>query len=212
MTNTGGASIGGNFVSSFTTAAGVPAPTPGPGESTIFSNTTVPAYSDNPDTQAVELGVQFQTSESGFIIGIRFYKGASSSGTNVGNLWSSDGTLLATATFTDEAASGWQEVDFSQPVAIQAGTTFVASYFAPNGNYADDQNFFASGSTVNGPLTATAGVYDYNATSAFPTQTFLNSNYYVNVVFSQLTARFRRRLRRPALRRVRRSRFHSSRR
>ncbi len=187
VTDTGGASIGGNFVSSFTTASGTPAPTPGPGESTIFSNTTVPAYSDNPDTQAVELGVQFQTSESGFIVGIRFYKGASSSGTNVGNLWSSTGTLLATAMFTDETASGWQEVDFSQPVAIQAGTTFVASYFAPNGNYADDQNFFANGSTVNGPLTATAGVYDYNETSAFPTQTFLNSNYYVDVVFSQLT-------------------------
>ena len=92
--------------------------------------------------------------------------------------------MLATATFTDESASGWEQVDFSQPVAIQAGTTYIASYFTPNGNYADDLTFFAGGSFTNGPLTAIKGVYAYGEESAFPTQTYSNSNYYVDVVFS----------------------------
>ena len=39
-----------------------------------------------------------------------------------------DGTLLATGTFSNETASGWQELDFSSPVPVTAGTTYVASY------------------------------------------------------------------------------------
>ena len=38
------------------------------------------------------------------------------------HLWTADGTLLATATFTSETATGWQQVDLRQsPVAITAG-------------------------------------------------------------------------------------------
>ena len=117
--------------------------------------------------------------------GIRFYKGTGNVGTHIGNLWSSTGTQLATATFTGESATGWQQVSFSQPVQIQANTTFIASYFAPSGNYADDLNFFTSPFT-SGPLTATGSLYLYSASSGFPTQTFANSNYYVDLVFSPL--------------------------
>ena len=35
-----------------------------------------------------------------------------------------------------ESATGWQQVDFATPVAVTANTTYVASYFAPNGHYA----------------------------------------------------------------------------
>ena len=40
------------------------------------------------------------------------------------DLWSATGTLLATATFTNETASGWQQANFSNPVPITAGTTY----------------------------------------------------------------------------------------
>jgi hypothetical protein len=53
----------------------------------------------------------------------------------VGNLWSSTGTLLATATFTGETGSGWQQVNFATPVTISANTIYVASYHANNGHY-----------------------------------------------------------------------------
>ena len=145
----------------------------------------MPSYTDNPDSASVEVGVKFQVNVAGYVTGIRFYKGSDNVGTHLGNLWSSDGTLLATATFTAESASGWQQVNFSQPVLIQANTTLIASYFAPSGNYADDLNFFTSPFT-DGPLTATGSMYLYSATSGFPTQTFANSNYYVDLVFSPL--------------------------
>ncbi len=55
----------------------------------------------------------------------------------MGDLWTASGALLASATFTNETASGWQQVNFSTPVSITAGTTYVASYHTNTGNYAD---------------------------------------------------------------------------
>ncbi len=88
--------------------------------------------------------MKFTSSVAGFVTGVRFYKGAGNGGTHVGSLWTTGGTLLATATFTGESASGWQTVTFSSPVAVSAGTTYVASYFAPQGNYAFTANYFTS--------------------------------------------------------------------
>ena len=70
--------------------------------------------------------------------GIRFYKSAANSGTHMGNLWSITGTELATVTFSGETATGWQQVNFATPVAIQANTVYVASYFSPNGHYSGE--------------------------------------------------------------------------
>ena len=112
--------------------------------STIWPATTVPGVVDAGPDSAVELGVKFRSDSSGSITGIRFYKASTNTGTHVGNLWSSSGTLLATATFTNETASGWQQVNFSTPVAITANTVYVASYHTNVGHYSDDLNYFAS--------------------------------------------------------------------
>ena len=79
-----------------------------------------------------------QSDRHGYITGIRFYKASANTGTHIGNLWTSAGQLLASATFTNETASGWQQVNFSQPVPVTKNTTYVASYFAPNGHYSQD--------------------------------------------------------------------------
>jgi hypothetical protein len=104
-------------------------------------------------------------------------------------LWSSNGALLASATFTNESASGWQQVTFSSPVSIAANTTYIASYFT-GGHYASDQNYFSGHSVDNAPLHALAngvdggnGVYMYASSSAFPSNTYNSSNYWVDVVF-----------------------------
>ena len=81
------------------------------------------------------MGVKFQSSLAGYITGIRFYKGTGNTGTHIGNLWTTSGTLLESVTFSGETASGWQQATFATPVAITAGTTYVASYFAPMGHY-----------------------------------------------------------------------------
>ncbi len=150
---------------------------------TIFAASDVPANLNDPDRVELNLGVRFTSSLGGTITGIKFYKGANDVGTHTGSLWSSTGTLLATATFTNETASGWQTVTFSNPVAITAGTTYVASFHS-FGGYTSTSNYFATPKT-NGPLTATAGVYAYGSGNPFPTGTYANTNYWVDVVYSQ---------------------------
>jgi hypothetical protein len=127
---------------------------------------------------------------SGLVTGIRFYKGTGNTGTHIGNLWTSTGTLLARATFTNESATGWQEVNFALPVPITANTTYVASYFAPVGRYAATGGYFGSSGVDAPPLHALPssaggnGVYRYTSTTAFPNQSYNGNNYWVDVVFT----------------------------
>jgi hypothetical protein len=157
---------------------------------TIFSSTAQPAIVNSGDGASVELGVRFRADVAGTITGLRFYKGSANTGVHVGSLWSSNGTLLAQATFSGETASGWQQVTFASPVTVAAGTTYVASYHAPNGNYSVNLNGLQS-EIANPPLRALQngadggnGVYLYGPNPAFPTQTYQGSNYWVDVVFS----------------------------
>jgi hypothetical protein len=149
----------------------------------IFGNST-PAISVVNDTNAVELGVQFQSSQAGTITAIRIYRAAATAAGSKVDLWSANGTLLGSGTIPAGSGStpGWVTVQLAQPVAIQAGVTYVASYYISNGNYADTRNFFSSPFT-SGPLTALAGVYHYGTGGGFPTNVYQNSNYWVDVVF-----------------------------
>ncbi|WP_159806042.1 DUF4082 domain-containing protein [Cellulomonas citrea] len=147
--------------------------------------TGTPATASANDTGAVELGVSFTPNESGSITGVRFYKGAGNGGTHVGTLWSSNGTALRTVTFANESASGWQTATFSSPYEVTVGQTYVVSYLAPQGHYAVTANAFTADLTV-GPLTVPAvgnGRYRYGASGGFPTSTWQQSNYFVDVVF-----------------------------
>src|SRR5262249_34858896 len=143
------------------------------------------------DTAAVEVGVKFRSDVNGFITGLRFYKSAANTGTHVGHLWTRDGTLLSSATFTSESASGWQQVSFPTAIAITAGTTYVASYFAPNGRYAVGVDAFTISGVDSPPLHVLKdgddggnGVFSYGSSGAFPTSSFRSSNYWVDVIFT----------------------------
>jgi Domain of unknown function (DUF4082)/Bacterial Ig-like domain/Bacterial Ig domain len=157
----------------------------------IWDASTVPAVPATGDQQSTELGVKFHADQNGWISGIRFYKGAGNSGTHVGSLWSRTGTLLARATFISETATGWQEALFDGPVAVTAGTTYVASYYAPQGRYALNFNAFTTAGAANPPLRALQdsvdggnGVYRYAAAPSFPTDSYGASNYWVDVVYA----------------------------
>jgi methionine-rich copper-binding protein CopC len=159
----------------------------------IWPSTAQPSVASSGDTSAVDLGVQFTPAVNGWITGIRFYKGAGNTGTHAGSLWAASGTLLGQVTFTNESASGWQEADFSSPIAVTGGTTYIASYFAPNGDYSYTGAAFASAGVTNGPLTAPQssavtpgnGVYAYGGSPALPNNSFNATNYWVDVVFTQ---------------------------
>ncbi len=155
---------------------------------TIFDLAT-PGTVDSGDSGAVELGVKFRSDVAGTVNGIRFYKASANTGTHVGSLWSSAGTLLAQANFSGETASGWQQVKFATPPTIQANTTYVAGYLAPKGHYSVNGPTLANG-VDNAPLHAIAnstsanGVFSYGASARFPTNTFQASNYWVDVLFT----------------------------
>jgi hypothetical protein len=157
----------------------------------LFSSNSSPVNVTTNDTKSVELGVKFQTSTAGNVVGFRFYKGPQNLGTHVGNLWSvTGGAPLASVIFANETASGWQVAYLSTPVAISAGTTYVVSYHT-SGHYSADGKYF-SNAVTNGPLTAPSssssggnGVYAYGSSSVFPSNTYNATNYWVDVLFSQ---------------------------
>ena len=110
----------------------------------LFGQNYTPAVTPRTTPRRYELGVKFQSSVPGWVAGVRFYKGAGNTGPTPARLWTPSGTQLATGTFTNETASGWQTLTFANPVQISANTTYVVSYYAPNGHYAADGDLFDS--------------------------------------------------------------------
>jgi hypothetical protein len=157
------------------------------GGTTLFAGVRVSDRVTTADGNAVELGVKFSSSSSGFVTGLRFYKNSINLFAHVGHLWNSAGKLLASATFANETASGWQQVNFSSPVPIVAGAMYTASYHT-SGYYSASDNYFTRPLT-KGPLTApvNAGVYAYGQGS-FPTASYKSDNYWVDVVFNSAAA------------------------
>jgi hypothetical protein len=157
---------------------------------TIYAPTDAPASATAVKDQPLEMGTKFRAGEDGFITQLRFYKQSNNTGTHVGNLWTATGTLLASATFLNETASGWQTVDLPNPVAITKDTTYITSYYSPAGFLAFDPAGLQTGKD-RAPMRALAdgvdggnGVYHYGA-SAFPDQTYNATNYWTDATFER---------------------------
>jgi hypothetical protein len=150
------------------------------------------------DPTNYELGTVFMSSVAGQVTALRVYVGpveAVNPGTIYGTLWDSLGVVLASAPY-GSIVSGWNEVTLSTPVSIAANTTYVVSANTNAGttgtgsyafNSAGGAGFFGGGGYVNGPLTATGGVFD-TTPGQFPTNNFPNSNggssYFRDVQFT----------------------------
>jgi hypothetical protein len=157
---------------------------------TIFGDAVPqnPVISDS----AVTLGVKFYSTQAGAIAGIRFYRGAADPRGYTVELFSSSGTLLGSAMDSDTCSVPcWEQINFASPISIAANTTYVAAYYASNGDYANDTGTSGglTNGASNGPLIAPAssqvggnGVYTYSR--GFPNQTWQDSNYYVDVSFT----------------------------
>jgi Domain of unknown function (DUF4082)/Fibronectin type III domain len=156
----------------------------------IWSNTYVPSE-DAYSRGSYEVGVKFTSSVSGLVTGARFYKQTWMGGyLHVGHLWSSAGALLASATFTNESASGWQQVTFSSPVAIQANAVYIVSFSTGGGYFGITTSFFTKGGVSSGPLQALPGnvtggdgVYGTRA-GAFPNVNGGGMNFWADVAFT----------------------------
>jgi VCBS repeat-containing protein len=162
-----------------------------PATVSLFTASNTPAQTNLNDGSPLELGVKFTSSVAGQITALKFYRSAGDTGPDLLDLWTATGTKLASATFTNTAATGWQTVNLTTPVNIAANTTYVASYHT-SGEYVVTEPFFtaaATSGTLTAPSTTTAGgngVYAYGGTNTaglFPTNSFNSSNYWADVVF-----------------------------
>jgi len=138
----------------------------------------------------IELGLKFTSDVAGYVTGVRFWKVERGGGIHTGELWDASGHVLATATFIAETSSGWQQVSFSAPVAIEAHTPYIVSYQTNCSTFAYNAGGLATPMN-NGALHALAGVYQYDlpVASRFPTQySPLLPNYWVDVIFTRRLA------------------------
>lgn len=158
----------------------------------LMASTSAPSLTGNPVQDgrvgsgpwSYEFGVKIQVTQPVSLVGIRFYKDTKETGTHVGRLWSSTGTLLASATFSGETASGWQQATLSSPVSLSVGTTYIVSVGI--NAYFGLTTFGLQTQITSGPLKSVAdsqnGVYGASA-GTFPTKFgSKSSNYFVDAV------------------------------
>jgi hypothetical protein len=157
----------------------------------LFADSTAPQYGGNPTYDGrwqqqqpwtYELGVKVTVDRDAEITAIRYYREPGETGTHVGRVWSSTGTLIASVTFGSETASGWQTQALPTPLGISADTTYVISV-----NRNDYYGFTPAGlmtSVSSGPLhtvVGSNGVYGL-AAGDFPSFSYNSSNYFTDVV------------------------------
>ncbi|HLA57637.1 MAG TPA: DUF4082 domain-containing protein [Puia sp.] len=171
-----------------------PPPPPALDSVSVFGNQKPVGITENDSTTGgifgIELGVKFRSSVNGKVEAVRFYKTAGNNGAHTAQLYTGDGTLLASQVYGPETDSGWQTLFLATPVPINANTTYIAAYFSSLGNYVSTANGLKTAAT-NGVLTALAdstdglnGLYKYTNTASIPDSSHASNNYWVDVIVS----------------------------
>ena len=144
-------------------------------ENSFWNDSVVPDVANISDTRSLTLGLSFTSDVPGTVTGVRFYKGPNNTGVHIGTLWSASGVKLASVTFDQETASGWQPANFPSPVPITASAPYVISYFSPQGSCAFN-NYFAWTAINAAPLrlffSPSPGRYNYGPDDTLPTAPF----------------------------------------
>lgn|GEM_PF-5244683 len=159
---------------------------------TLLPTNAVPQSSSTANTTAYELGTRFYSEVAGTVTGIRFYKEPGMASTHTGHLWDNAGHLLASVTFQNETATGWQVAALASPVTIAPNTPYVVSYHITGGPFAYNQSQLAASGIDTPPLhifqdgvTGSNGVFTTGNTLAYPTGTWSSTNYWADVVFQR---------------------------
>ena len=133
--------------------------------------------------------MRFHADQDGVIDGVRFYKGPQTSACTpaaCGERTAAPGQRH----LQRESSTGWQTVDFSSPVPVTAGTTYVASYHTSTGHYSMTAGQFTGQASMPrrctpGPTGASApnGVFSYGG-GGFPSSDGGGTSYLVDVVYN----------------------------
>ena len=152
-------------------------------------------------------GVKFKSDSFGTVSGVRFYKAAANTGTHIGSLWSAERRARSPRRPSPaRRAPAGRPSRSPRRSRCTPGTTYVASYYAPNGHYAATADYFyrnpapgperrrdrrqrAAARASATPARTTNGVYTLQRRRARSRSTrFGAANYWVDVVFSPIPA------------------------
>ena len=152
---------------------------------TIWGNSTPANVQTFAEHKPLELGTSFTAQVDGEVTAIRFFKSDSTVSATTGSLWSSSGSLLATASFPTQTGRGWQVAELTTPVTVTAGSHYVTSYLSPDGSYAATTNYQGHSVAPNALSTTSRspGVYRYGRSAKLPTSVWYSTNYWVDVAF-----------------------------
>lgn len=160
----------------------------------IYDQSAAPAAglitkTDVDGSTGIVLGAKIKPLLNGYITGVRFYKTVGNTGTHKGALYSINGALLATGTYTSETSAGWQVLQFVTPIAVTAGQSYMVTYWNSEGHFVGQAGGLSQ-PKQNGPLVTLAdgedgpnATFTYNTSMVFPTLTYGSSNYFLDVVF-----------------------------
>ncbi len=130
-----------------------------------------------------EKGLAFYSVSPGQITAVRFWKASKESGTHIGKIWSSTGSLLASVTFANETSSGWQQQSLPSPLSIAANTTYIVSVNETNGYVAYTEGGLSS-QISNGSLRSVVGNNGrWGPAGQFPANNANGINYFRDIVF-----------------------------
>ncbi|MEA5502765.1 DUF4082 domain-containing protein [Halotia wernerae UHCC 0503] len=169
----------------------------------------------DPETGSVELGVKFRSNVDGVVSAVRFYRSVPIDSGYAVHVWkASTSQLIGTGVAIEGQGPtpGWQTVIVYPPAPIKAGEIYIASYYASEGSYVAETDFWTNTSVENGPLhILRQGVYDsngiylrqctqvtdsncernsvykYGLSGGFPTESYKASNYWIDVIFKTNT-------------------------
>ena len=134
--------------------------------------------------------MRVRSTVDGEITALRFYKAPGSPGPHTGHLWTESGTLLATVSFDNETASGWQQAALPVAVPVLKSQAYVVSCFHPGGVFGYSTGYFTASGIQRGPFYAEqstdgarSGLFVYGP-GGFPASCHQNTNYWVDAVFN----------------------------
>lgn len=138
---------------------------------------TASQYNDSPYT----LGQIFSPTVDGIVTGVQFYRTAGMSMLHTGALYDSFGNLLAQVSFMN-LTTGWMQGTFSNPVQLNANTSYIVAVVFPDGVYLQ-QNGFTGITNQDLVVGGNSGVWIAGNTLTFPTTGHQSYSFAIDVMF-----------------------------
>jgi hypothetical protein len=177
-----GVALGNAYTLTFTTGSSCPCRLWGANPAPAATTLDVANGRSGGGPYSLELGVKFRVSRAAALTAVRFYRDPWETGGHTARLWSAEGSLVASIPFGTESSQGWQRAVAATPVALTAGQAYVLSV-GVNSKFGMTANSALGAGVGDGPLSSVVdganGVFA-DAAGTFPTQTWGNSNYFVD--------------------------------